>query len=769
VSTGGGRRRTRATRGRRRARATLTGLLALAAAASFAPAAQADGGLYAGVAKVDITPPAGYYTDGYATNDRTIGTWTRLYARALVLREGARKLALVQVDLVAATGGLVQEATALDRDLGYSPANVLVSGTHTHSAEAEFSNYGELDAAFPSEQELLTDPPTFADFSVGGPPDPQVYTFLIHRVALAIRKADENLGPAEAGWSDQQLLGVTQNRSLEAHLANFGLQVPNHQGTPAQDPGGYPDTIDPLLTVLRVDKLMRRDGRLVRVPVGAWTDFANHGTDVEHTFTVYSGDHQGVAERLFESAVRREGHVPAGQTVINAFADGAEGDMSSGLVHNGPAWADHIGTLEAGAMLRGWRQAGRHMSRHLALDYRWTRTCFCGQTVQGGGAIDTKAVIGLAVFTGSEEGRGPLYDATGVSFEGRHLPLDVGVQGDKIQIVVDTGHQDDPNAAPFQVVRIGDHLLAAVPGEPTVELGRRIRAAISAASAGAGIRTIAIVGLANEYVAYYTTPAEYEYQDYEGAHTVYGLWSGYFVRDQLADLAGRLARGQPAPDPYPFDPTNGVKDDGAPYSAGAAGASATSQPAATRRLDQVSFGWQGGPRGLDRPLDRAFITLQRRRGRRWVAQADDLGFQIVWTVSPGGVYTATWQVPFDAPVGRYRFLVTANRYRLASDAFSLKPSTGLAVHRVRAPAGRVTVELAYPPVPFDSLLGASLLDPPAAADGGTVEFRIGRRVVKVTRRAGTGFSAPAPAGARVAVIAARDRFGNRAPAVKLAG
>src|SRR5205807_539185 len=142
-----------------------------------------------------------------------------------------------------------------------------------------------------------------------------------------------------------------------------------------------------------------------------------------------------------------------------AFADGAEGDMSSGLEHDGPAWAARVGAAEAQAMLRGWRAARRTMTRHLAIGERWTRICFCGQTVKGGGAVDTKAVIGLPVFTGSEEGRGPLYDATGVSYEGRHLPVSAGPQGDKIPIVTDTNHQDDPNAAPVQVIRVGDHLL----------------------------------------------------------------------------------------------------------------------------------------------------------------------------------------------------------------------------------------------------------------------------------------------------------------------
>jgi hypothetical protein len=39
------------------------------------------------------------------------------------------------------------------------------------------------------------------------------------------------------------------------------------------------------------------------------------------------------------------------------------------------------------------------MTRHPLLDLRRTRVCFCGQTVEGGGAIETKSLIGLPVFT----------------------------------------------------------------------------------------------------------------------------------------------------------------------------------------------------------------------------------------------------------------------------------------------------------------------------------------------------------------------------------
>ena len=100
---------------------------------------------------------------------------------------------------------------------------------------------------------------------------------------------------------------MTANRSIEAHLADHGIQLSRGQGRPDQDPDGAAHTIDPNVDVLRVDRLS--GGR--RVPLGAWSTFANHGTVNHSTFTYYNADHHASADRVFEAGVRRAGHVPA--------------------------------------------------------------------------------------------------------------------------------------------------------------------------------------------------------------------------------------------------------------------------------------------------------------------------------------------------------------------------------------------------------------------------------------------------------------------------
>jgi hypothetical protein len=496
--------------------------------------------------------------------------------------------------------------------------------------------------------------------------DPQLYTFMVKQLAAAIRRADDDLAPAEVGWGYTTIVGLTANRSIEAHLADHNIFVNYGEGSVSMDPLGYIDTIDPEVNVLRVDHVVR--GK--HVPIGIWSTFADHGTVNKWQFTYYNADHHGAATRVVEAAIRRIGHVPKGQDVVNAYGNTDEGDMSAGLTRDGPAAADYVGRVEAAAMLRAWKQAGRHMSRAPIFDERWTRVCFCG-----GEGSDSHAVTGLPLFTGSEEGRGPLYDQTHVPFEGRTGP-ERGAQGDKIQVTDQTGSV--PQAVPLVALRIGDRMVVSIPGEMTVEMGRRIRSAVVAATHASGIRRAIISGLANEYLQYFTTPEEYERQHYEGGSTLYGKDSSLLLEAGDVDLAKDLVEGNPAPTPYPFDPTNGVKPDGPPFPDGADHGHAEAQPKSVQRFQRAEFGWTGGLRGYDRPVDAAFVTIQKRSGdRHWHHVTNDLGLQIIWSVDANGLYEAKWEVPRSQATGTYRFVITAKKYHLSSKPFKVAPAHNL--------------------------------------------------------------------------------------------
>jgi hypothetical protein len=106
------------------------------------------------------------------------------------------------------------------------------------------------------------------------------------------------------------------------------------------------------------------------------------------------------------------------------------------------------------------------------------------------------------------------------------------------------------------------------------------------------------------------------------------------------------------------------------------------------------------------PLGRAFVSIQRVGHG---TAADDMGLQVLWRVDDNGVYTAEWEVPRDAARGSYRFVVTANHYRLVSSVFTVVPATTLSVvgRTVRYPVPVVNVDLTWRPVLAD---GATLVE-----------------------------------------------------------
>jgi neutral ceramidase len=401
------------------------------------------------------------------------------------------------------------------------------------------------------------------------------------------------------------------------------------------------------------------------------------------------------------------------------------------------------------------------MSTDPTIGLRWTRECFCGQETSDG-PIDSTPWIGKAAGAGSEEGRTIFYD-DGLAHEGDKLPVAVGPQGDKITVLNASGSV--PKAVPFTVLRIGDGLIATVPGEPTVGVGKMIRQAIQSTVAASGINHVVIEGYSGDYLNYFTTPQEYEQQAYEGGFTMYGHYSALVLESTLVELARDLVTGKPAPAPYAgYDPNDGVHVTSQGYGTGSATGTATAQPTAAVRLGHTAFAWNGGADGIDRPTDAAFVTIQRhqkvrRRHRkkrhrartRWVRVADDLGMQIEWSSDADGHYDAHWEVPLTTTPGAYRFRITAKRYTLVSARFHVAAGAILAP-KVSGSA----VTLGYPQ-PF---LLNDWTYRPLDATGGRVTFVVDGRRTFVRENSASAF--PVPAGVSVTIPAggARDRHGN---------
>ncbi len=130
----------------------------------------------AGAAVANITPQPGVSLDGtISKNGPVVGIHDRLHARALVLDDGATRLAIVICDacmiereVFDAAKSLVQQQSGLPTD------RMLMAATHTHAAVRVMH--------------IGTDPI-----------DDEYHRFFARRIADAVVQAEQNLAPAQIG------------------------------------------------------------------------------------------------------------------------------------------------------------------------------------------------------------------------------------------------------------------------------------------------------------------------------------------------------------------------------------------------------------------------------------------------------------------------------------------------------------------------------------------------------------------------------------------
>jgi len=140
-------------------------------------ARQEGAGLEAGFAEADITPKFGdtpVYMAGFGQNRKATGIHDPLKARAVVLKQGERKLALVSIDVV---GYPLSEVVAVRRRLpGF--IYVLVSSTHNHEGPDTIGLWGP------------------SPFKSGV--DPSYMKFVAEQIAKAVHDAEAGCRPVTA-------------------------------------------------------------------------------------------------------------------------------------------------------------------------------------------------------------------------------------------------------------------------------------------------------------------------------------------------------------------------------------------------------------------------------------------------------------------------------------------------------------------------------------------------------------------------------------------
>ena len=383
---------------------------------------------------------------------------------------------------------------------------------------------------------------------------------LVEGTAQAILRAYQNLRPGKLRMSEGLLFDTNINRSPTSYLLN-----------PAEERTKYKDQGDTDKTMLQI-MLETPDEN----PLGLLNWFAVHGTSMNGTNQLISGDNKGYASYLMEKYYNGNATFPGKGDFVAAFASTNLGDVSPNTA--GPRCIDtglpcemvtstcngHMPLCVAfgpgrdmfeSTEIIGRRQFQKalEMIQHkddssflhgpIRSRHSFVNLSFRNVTLSNGTTVHTcPAALGLSFAGGTIDGAGGLDFHQGMNssnplwrmvFGFLSLPSkeQTACQAPK-PIMLNTGrvklpYDWDPNTVPISVFQVGNLYILNVPSELTTMAGRRLRQAVREVLIGGGISdpVITIAGLANSYTHYVTTYEEYQAQRYEAASTLYGPYT----------------------------------------------------------------------------------------------------------------------------------------------------------------------------------------------------------------------------------------------------
>ncbi|MGD9497465.1 MAG: hypothetical protein AB7Y46_14285 [Armatimonadota bacterium] len=236
--------------------------------------------LRVGLAEIDITPPLGIALSGHWNVRYAEEVRDPLFARALVLDDGAAPICLITVDVLSLQRGTVLRCReAIAQATGLSPGRIAISATHTH--------YGPLVARIWT-RDLLPDADYLAKFEAG--------------IVRAATEAWERRQPAQIaiGWAFEGKLSFNRRFMMRSG------EVVMHPPPGSTDILYQEGKTDPEVGVISVRD---PEGK----PMGWWVNFACHAT-VAGRSTAISADFPG---DLAAEMKRRHG-----QSVVTLFANG---------------------------------------------------------------------------------------------------------------------------------------------------------------------------------------------------------------------------------------------------------------------------------------------------------------------------------------------------------------------------------------------------------------------------------------------------------------
>lgn len=629
----------------------------------------------------------------------THGQMHGLYARALALDNGQRRLMFIRLPIIF-TSAALHEAVArrLQQETGANwRGSLMISSTHTHSGPARFYHLPE-ETSLPIGR-FGTD--TFHD---------QVFEWLVDGTVAAAKQALENRGPAAAGATVVESFDVDDTISSD-----------RWNQTPQFD--------DNRLLAMRIDDADSEVPRAVAV------SFGTHGTI--HSDDYFNGDSLMGFERGLEKALADK----YGEYVPVLYFNQNGGTMSprgGGRGHDGPQRFAKLGADLADKVLDDI--TGLSTSRSLTLEgttYRFPIT------------------YDLLGYGNDEWGKSTFetvrsnYQYGGLQCSGDPEDSDPSTHIEKDDFTCIPLHQILYHRPPtlftrsqMSAFRFGEFTFLTAPGELSMELSwqmvRRLKEDHGldpskvwtfgfAQDHQFYLNPTNLRGEAPPYPGYRGPKAPKDYPNwafsylqggYEPSMSFWGWRLGDFLADRASRAVAKLKKGDQfqrelpetlptqfseyGSEEFPVEPTPDEK----------VGTVTDQPPATVRRFEPVEFAWIGGDPGVEMPQSPR-VVLQRKEGgafgtvetdrKRPYTNREPVMLTRLRHKNGHPEWVVRWEELRDFPAGTYRFKVTGHHetdertsYTVESRTFEVKASEDLRL-TTSFGGGAIAGTLGYPP------------------------------------------------------------------------
>lgn len=542
-----------------------------------------------GCGKADITAFVfGKGMMGYGMHHNvTKSVETPLYARAFVLQcqHTQQKVALVVAEIcfytIALKHAIVSQLQSQYPQLGYTDANLMLSAQHTHSAPGGYSHHLLYNLCIPGFQ-------------------PKIFDKIVAGTIEAILQAESRLADGQVSYHTGEFdanIPVAFNRSMRAYN--------NNTDTPHLHSKQHHLAVDRHMKLLRfTDSQGAVMGSVNWFGVHT-TSISNDNTRICSDNKGYAADYlEKEWQQQHPNFVAAFTQDAAGDVTPNYKWDKTKkwtrgkykNDFDSARYNGKLQYRKAHELLQSNASIA--QLSGGIDSALLFTDL--SQVNIDRQYVQGKSGVRTApAAQGLAFFMGTKEGPGmpaalgvvskaalgalSVYERTAFKwFASRKIRQDIDLKyqahGNKylfmesgigkiwgtfgIKKLVVPAFADlnikyfktldrlgytkrtpwVPRVLPLQMIILGELAVLGIPAEITTVAGQRLRRSVLDILKHRGVTHILLNSYCNGYHGYITTPEEYDMQQYEGGHTIFGKYTLAAYQTKFKELALQMLR-----------------------------------------------------------------------------------------------------------------------------------------------------------------------------------------------------------------------------------